>query len=100
MDECLALNANAEETTSPEYFFGELIPPYIDILGRGPHFRPSDQSSLKYQSLAKCYKNSQVSHEAVFAEYTVFTLFLTNASISATREPSIHADGRLLRPPI
>ena len=61
MDECLAFNADPEKTTSPEYFFGELIPPYIDILGRGPHFRPSDQRSLKYQSSAKCYKNSQVS---------------------------------------
>ena len=56
IDECLALNTKL----STEYFYsyGELVPPYIDILGRGPHFRASDQSSLKYQSTAKCYKNS------------------------------------------
>ncbi|KAL7542925.1 hypothetical protein ACHAXR_012222, partial [Thalassiosira sp. AJA248-18] len=72
LDECLALNSDAEKATNPEYFFGELIPPYIDILGRGPHFRHSDQSSLKYQSVAKCYKNSQPRGSLVYmrmAEY-------------------------------
>lgn len=60
IDECLALNAVSEQYfRDPEFFYGELIPPYIDILGRGPHFRPSDAHSLKYQSVAKCYKNSQ-----------------------------------------
>ena len=59
MDECQALNSITEKSTSPEYFYGELIPPYIDILGRGPHFRPSDKKSLKYQREAKCYRNSQ-----------------------------------------
>ena len=54
MDECLALNS-----VSNEFFYGELVPPYIDILGRGPHFRQSDQQSIKYQKEAKCYKNSQ-----------------------------------------
>ena len=54
MDECLALNS-----VSNEFFYGELIPPFIDVLGRGPHFRPSDNQSLKYQSTAKCYKNAQ-----------------------------------------
>jgi hypothetical protein len=57
IDECMALNN--QNSIRREYFFGELVPPYIDILGRGPHFRASDQSSLKYQSVAKCYKNSQ-----------------------------------------
>ena len=61
MDECLALNS-----VSNEFFFGELIPPYIDVLGRGPHFRPSDQQSLKYQSQAKCYKNSQPEGSLVY----------------------------------
>ena len=64
IDECLALNT--KNSLSTEYFFGELIPPYIDILGRGPHFRASDQSSLKYQSIAKCYKNSQPHGSAVY----------------------------------
>jgi hypothetical protein len=41
------------------YFFGELIPPYIDVLGRGPHFRSTDQANVKYQKTAKCYKNTQ-----------------------------------------
>ncbi len=59
MDECLELSSLRENSTGPNYFFGELIPPYIDILGRGPHFRPSDQNSLKFQSVAKCYKNLQ-----------------------------------------
>jgi len=73
MDECQALNSGTEKSSrSPEYFFGELVPPYIDILGRGPHFRPSDQNSLKYQSVAKCYKNSQPQGSLVYmrmAEY-------------------------------
>ena len=64
IDECLALNT--KNSLSTEYFFGELIPPYIDILGRGPHFRASDQSSLKYQSIAKCYNNSQPHGSAVY----------------------------------
>eukprot|EP00984_Skeletonema_dohrnii_P037610 scaffold39855_cov161-Skeletonema_dohrnii-CCMP3373.AAC.4 len=60
IDECLALNTDSKHHfRDHEFFFGELIPPYIDILGRGPHFRPSDTHSLKYQSVAKCYKNSQ-----------------------------------------
>lgn len=60
IDECLALNTVSERHSRDQnYFFGELVPPYIDILGRGPHFRPSDEHSLKYQQVAKCYKNSQ-----------------------------------------
>lgn len=59
MDECLALNSNSERSASRQFFFGELIPPYIDVLGRGPHFRPSDQRHVKYQNEAKCYRNSQ-----------------------------------------
>eukprot|EP00804_Cyclotella_cryptica_P031375 CCRYP_012196-RE/>CCRYP_012196-RE protein AED:0.02 eAED:0.02 QI:303/0.85/0.87/1/0.71/0.62/8/63/3730 len=54
MDECLSLNSATDE-----FFYGELVPPYIDVLGRGPHFRSSDQQSLRYQHEAKCYKNSQ-----------------------------------------
>lgn len=42
-----------------EYFFGELIPPYIDKLGRGAHLRPTDSDNTLYQSGAKCYRNLQ-----------------------------------------
>lgn len=60
---CLQLNdgyvAGQMDPFNQKYFFGELIPPYIDILGRGPHFRPTDQFHLKYQKTAKCYINSQ-----------------------------------------
>jgi len=40
-----------------EYFFGELIPPYIDVLGRGSYLRPCDQATLKYSTAARCYRN-------------------------------------------
>ena len=55
MDECLALNSALGP--SSEFYYGELIPPYIDIIGRGPHFRQADPTSLRYQSEAKCYRN-------------------------------------------
>lgn len=41
------------------YFFGELIPPYIDKLGRGAHLRPTDSDNTLYQDGAKCYRNQQ-----------------------------------------
>lgn len=41
------------------YFYGELIPPYIDKLGRGAHFRATDSESTLYQTEAKCYRNEQ-----------------------------------------
>ncbi|CAM9147362.1 unnamed protein product, partial [Choristocarpus tenellus] len=60
---CLRLNDGyAEGTLDPVdqvYFFGELIPPYIDILGRGAHFRSTNNDNLFYQSEAKCYRNQQ-----------------------------------------
>ncbi len=51
------------------YFYGELIPPYIDVLGRGPHFRATNGLSayLKYQtSNYGCYRNTQVYGVAVW----------------------------------
>lgn len=61
--DCLDLNPGYSEgtfvATNQEYFFGELIPPYIDILGRGPYFRATDSSNLKFQKRAKCYVNKQ-----------------------------------------
>lgn len=61
--ECLALNPlEADGTVDPlyqTYFFGELVPPYIDVLGRGPHFRSTNQLNLHYHTKAKCYRNTQ-----------------------------------------
>ena len=61
--ECLKMNAGwAEDTMDPfyqTYFFGEVVPPYIDVLGRGAVFRSSDGESLRYQETAKCYRNRQ-----------------------------------------
>jgi hypothetical protein len=56
VDECLQLNGKHGKKT---YHFGELVPPYIDILGRGPHFRPTDELSIKYGKRAKCFVNLQ-----------------------------------------
>jgi len=58
IDECLSMNPSLKSNDyTQEFFFGELIPPYIDILGRGAHFRSSDEVSLKYSSVAKCFRN-------------------------------------------
>ncbi|GMH75263.1 hypothetical protein TL16_g06701 [Triparma laevis f. inornata] len=64
--ECLKQNTGyTERTMDPyyqEFFFGELVPPYIDVLGRGAHFRSSSSYSLLYQQKtglpAKCYRNN------------------------------------------
>jgi hypothetical protein len=60
---CLRLNpgytTNTMQPLHQLYFFGELIPPYIDVLGRGPYFRSTEQSDLKYQKQAQCYINKQ-----------------------------------------
>lgn len=61
--QCLSLNpVDSDGTVDPlyqVYFYGELVPPYIDVLGRGPHFRSTNQGNLRYQSMAKCYRNTQ-----------------------------------------
>ena len=68
--ECLKLNAkfqaNDPSIVNQEFFYGELIPPYIDILGRGAHFRSSELSSLKYGNDAKCYRNVKPSGSAIY----------------------------------
>ncbi|KAJ1420578.1 hypothetical protein B484DRAFT_399833, partial [Ochromonadaceae sp. CCMP2298] len=60
---CLQLNDGYTEGQmdpfNQKYFYGELVPPYIDVLGRGPNFRDTDNFHLKYQSVAKCYVNAQ-----------------------------------------
>ena len=70
IDECLQLNV---AKPYDEFFFGELIPPYIDILGRGPYLRRTDQSSVKYQSLAKCYRNLQPTGSLQYQRITTST---------------------------
>lgn len=62
--ECLKLNSgwttNEMDPFYQKYFFGELVPPYIDLLGRGAHFRPTNNDNRKYQlDNAKCYYNGQ-----------------------------------------
>ena len=41
------------------YFYGELVPPYIDKLGRGALLRSTDSDNAMYQAEAKCYRNQQ-----------------------------------------
>ena len=62
--ECLRLNEGYIEgrmdPISQQYFYGELLPPYIDILGRGPNFRSvNSEFELKFQSTVRCYVNYQ-----------------------------------------
>ena len=61
--QCLLLNNGYATGTMTEssqsFFFGELVPPYIDVLGRGANFRATDPYHTVYQSTAKCYMNSQ-----------------------------------------
>lgn len=67
---CLALNSGYSTGTmtafSQTYFFGELVPPYIDVLGRGANFRATDQFHLEYQTTAKCYVNLQKLGSSVY----------------------------------
>ena len=69
MDECLRLNPSFEKDKrirNQEFFYGELIPPYIDILGRGPHFRSSGDQNLIYSKRARCYRNTQPNGSVLF----------------------------------
>jgi hypothetical protein len=49
-----------------EFFFGELLPPFIDVLGRGPHFRACDEAAVMYSRTAKCYRNSRPSGSILY----------------------------------
>ena len=71
IDQCLALNSieRDDDNYQQEFFFGELIPPYIDILGRGAHFRPTDNISLKYSTTAKCFKNLNPKGSPLFQRF-------------------------------
>ena len=69
--ECLRLNDGYIEgrmdPIAQQYFYGEVIPPYIDVLGRGPHFRMVNSVfELKYQSTVRCYVNYQRYGSPVF----------------------------------
>jgi len=61
--ECLDLNEGYQDGTMDPfyqtYFYGELLYPYIDVLGRGPYFRSTDDINVKYEALktGKCYQN-------------------------------------------
>jgi hypothetical protein len=74
--DCLALNPGYTEGTmdvvDQQFFFGELIPPYIDILGRGSHFRSSDISSVKFASTARCYRNLNRFGSPVYQRFTEY----------------------------
>lgn len=78
VDECLNLNADegglnlVQRKSKHHYFFGELVPPYIDILGRGAHIRITDETSIKYGNGAKCYRNMQAKGSLVFEQFAVF----------------------------
>lgn len=64
------------DPTQQKYFFGELIPPYIDVLGRGPNFRATNAASLKFNGnssiFAKCYYNAQPYGSYLYQRLTDF----------------------------
>jgi hypothetical protein len=55
--QCLGLNDGYEQV----YFFGELRPPYIDVLGRGAHLRETNAEGVRYGNPRepRCYRNTQ-----------------------------------------
>jgi len=76
IDECLRLNPGFDdgetETSDQRYFFGELVPPYTDLLGRGAHLRSTMQHSLKYSSKARCYFNPQPRGSVTFQRLAAY----------------------------
>lgn len=75
---CLNLNNGYAEglldADSQKYFFGELLPPYIDELGRGPNFRATTQSAMKFNQNpnAKCYYNAQIYGSPLYQRLTEY----------------------------
>ncbi len=61
--ECLRLNDGYTEgrmnPADQKYFFGELLPPFIASLGRGPYIRLTGNTTAVYGSGAQCYRNLQ-----------------------------------------
>ncbi len=76
IDECLQLNFASNRKfgvlSDRQYFFGELVPPYIDILGRGAHIRITDKVSTKYRLGAKCYMNSSPKGSVVYERMATY----------------------------
>lgn len=68
--ECLLKNGDnpLSRIAGQTYFYGELVPPFIDVLGRGVNFRPSADAYLKYNmyppgsatvTTGGCYRNTR-----------------------------------------
>jgi IPT/TIG domain. len=81
VDECINLNVASGKSRpdSPsmyfghdQYYFGELVPPYIDILGRGAYLRVTDQRSTKYGKGAKCFRNNQVKGSIIYDKFVSY----------------------------
>ena len=80
--ECLNQNPGYQRGTmrleDQIFFYGELVPPFIDVLGRGANFRPSKDDQLKYHSYpaasqqsfeGQCYRNLQKYGSAVYQRF-------------------------------
>ena len=76
IDECLDLNVdtnkNGRQMNEQQFYYGELVPPYIDILGRGSHFRSCDDNSIKYGKPAKCYRNIRPHGSIIYQRLAAF----------------------------
>lgn len=74
IDECLQLNEPQDKIihNKVQFFFGELVPPYIDILGRGAHIRIVDEASTKYNPRARCYRNTQPSGSLIYQRMAMY----------------------------
>ncbi len=68
--ECLRLNDGYSDgrmdPSDQKLFFGELLPPFIDSLGRGPHIRLTGNTTAVYESGAQCYRNFQYLGSKIF----------------------------------
>ena len=75
LEECLQLNWNDTKilgSDNQQFFYGELIPPYIDVLGRGAYIRQSDDISAKYGQNTKCYRNKNPQGSTVYKRMREF----------------------------
>ncbi len=86
--ECLRLNDGYSEgrmdPSDQKFFFGELLPPFIDPLGRGPHIRLTSNTTAVYGSGAQCYRNVQYLGSKVYQrmrDYHGPRLFIQNDDV-------------------
>ncbi len=86
--ECLRLNDGYSEgrmdPSDQKFFFGELLPPFIDPLGRGPHIRLTSNTTAVYGSDAQCYRNVQYLGSKVYQrmrDYHGLRLFIQNDDV-------------------